>query len=519
MDAIYRLFWFISLAFSKCSGIVGVAEDCYFASLLDCAECGFDPVMKQDSDGNPILRYFGQGRNGNHRSSDGHPLFVRSQIEAMLARGAVEECVEQELIVLSPLGVAIPQSAIHQAQLLTGVHITDELSLEAAKAIAAEKELDLPLKPRLILDPTGSGVNDLLEKRPFSFVGPENVAELMTPGCHFSSCDGSRYYYHFPMSQSFRRYMGFTYEGKFYRHMSLPFGISSAPCLVSGMSAEFIAIMKARGAKKTICMIDDFMTIGENLAEAQESQAIMEDTLVESGIVLEPSKRINPTTQIVFTGIKYDSEDMTTSVNPPSAGRCAATLEIILATLESVGQLTSTVTHHTCGKLTDYSKVCQRGKSKIHAAWRYLTHGENLWPSVRAKMIEDLKWWRNRLTFWSQGGVGGCYPVVNGSTLLNNRGSVRFLVSDYSGTDGFGGVSGDLVDTNPRFFSVQHPDSRVKESSFVGELKVLRHELQRELDEFMSSHPSGSASPPPPSHRIPLGAHHPPPPCVSFKYG
>jgi hypothetical protein len=125
-----------------------------------------------------------------------------------------------------------------------------------------------------------------------------------------------------------------------------------------------------------------------------------------------------------------------------------------------------------------------------------MKHLHDTWPVVRAKFIEDLKWWRIKLNFWKEGGSGCCYPVLNKSTL-DRPGAISLLVSDWSGPDGFGGLSGDLHDPDPRVFSNRHPELHVKDSSFVGELKVLLHDLKHDLELAASSHPSGNASPPP----------------------
>ena len=484
---------------SLCSSVDGIHPECYFTSLQNCAKYGLNPVLKPDSDGIPVPNYTGQGVDGNHRSADAYPAFVKSQVDDMLFRGAIEQCEEQDLDVISSLGVAIAKSAIRQTELLTGICIRNQSSLDQALAIATGKNIDLRLKLRLILDLKGSGLNDTLDKRPFSFVGPEDVAVLMTPGCYFASCDGSKYYYHFPLAEQARRKIGFIYEGKYYRHAAMAFGASAGPCLVSGFSAEFLAGIQAQDVR-AVCIIDDFLIVAADEQEALRSQGVMEDFLTRAGIVLEDTKRGNPSTTTVFSGILYDSIAMTTAVNPPSAGRCALTLEIILEELESGRELSEATIHHIAGKLSDYSKVCEQGKTKIWSTWEYLKYGQDLWPVVRLKMIEDLKWWISKLFFWAGGGTGGCFPVVNRSTL-QAPGAVRFLISDYSGPDGYGGLSGAIEDDNPRFFSAQHPESlsstrtSTTTSSFVGELKVLLCDLEHEK-ELASSMSFGTASPP-----------------------
>ena len=193
-------------------------------------------------------------------------------------------------------------------------------------------------------------------------------------------------------------------------------------------------------------------------------------------------------------GILYDSVAMSISVNPSSAALFAASLTVLIDILESGSDLPDKTTRHVCGKLIDYASVCQQGKTKIHAAWRYLTHGASLWPSVRVKLLADLNWWRAKLDLWSTGSSDGCYPIVNTSTLSDNPDAIEFLVSDFSGPDGFGGLSGSLHCTDPRYFALQHPLPHERVSSFVGELRVLRHQLRHDVGRMLASDSSGVAS-------------------------
>ena len=482
---------------SKCKGIDGIDPSCYFNKLLKCLVCGFVPAIDPGSDGVPIPQYLGQGSDGNHKSADAFPQFVSSQIEAMLDRGALKKCTRKDGQVVSPLGVAIPKSVRRQAKMLTNINIVDQPSLDAVNAFTAAHGIDLPIKCRLILDAKGSGVNDVLLKQSFSFVSPEDVAAIMTPDCYFASCDASRYYYHFLMAAKAREMMVFSHEGQDYEPFALPFGVSSAPKLVSAVSAELLAIIKAKGAEKALVLMDDFLVVGEDRQQAIAAQEIMKTLLGEAGVTVNHEKDVDPTKVMVFAGTKYNSTTMEASVNPASAGRCAATLSMVLPILGKGLDLSRSDIRHLGGKFADYAKVCQQAKTKAHSVWKYLKYGRNLWPEVREKLVKDLEWWSAKLIFWSKGGSGSCYPIVNQSTL-NRPGAISISITDWAGIHGFGGLKGDLHDTNPRFFTNQHPESRDKESSFVGELKVLLHDLRDDLEKAASSNPSGIASPLPP---------------------
>ena len=165
---------------TDCSREGRILDECYGSTLLACASNGFNPTLLPDSDGIPKPLYHGSGVNGNHASADRFPSFVQRQIDEMLSRGAIEECFDDSMIsTFNPLGVAISHSSLVQAEILTGISIVDEKSLEAAKAAASARGFSLKAKTRLVVDQTASGVNGMLAKQPFAYVSPSDVTDIM----------------------------------------------------------------------------------------------------------------------------------------------------------------------------------------------------------------------------------------------------------------------------------------------------------------------------------------------------
>ena len=252
-----------------------------------------------------------------------------------------------------------------------------------------------------------------------------------------------------------------------------------APRLTSTFTAENVQSIKAQGAP-CVAMIDDFLTIGKDIDEALHNQHIMESTLTNNGFMLSEAKRVGPVQQAVFIGVRLDSVNMTQSVNPASADLFKNSLEVYIEILEQGGELSRDVTRHLCGVLENWAQLCQEGRDRSSLCWQYLCHGSNLWPACRLHLLEALRWWLEKAALWVTGDADGCYPLVTGAYLAEHPESVHVSVTDFSGTDGIGGITGLLTASNPEYFSENQDDSTRGVSSFVGELTALLRVLQEE---------------------------------------
>jgi hypothetical protein len=292
-------------------------------------------------------------------------------------------------MVRSPLGVTIPQALLVQARTLTGIMVRDdETCARASAALVAAGHSKI--KQRLVCDLTASGGNAMMAYSPLVYAEWFDLVDLITQDCYIAGCDGDAYYFNYILAEEARPLMGFVYQGRFYRYISLPFGLAPAPYLASTMSAEMTASITAQGAP-CVAMIDDFMTAGasNDREDGLRKQAIMEGTLTRNGVQLAEAKRTFGQ-RAVFKGVLIDTVAMTVSVNPTSAGLFLPCLLSYRDTLAAGGDLPFPLWRHVCGKLKNYAELVQEGRLRVGSAWRYLRHGPDLWPHCRLKLISDL---------------------------------------------------------------------------------------------------------------------------------
>ena len=463
-----------------CSTEGKILDECYWSKLRRCIPCGFKPPLIPGSNGIPIPLYDANGTEGNHASaSTSFPLYTKTQVDKLLARGAVEKCAPEDISVYSPLGVNVPSSRRRQTRTLTSIDARTDGSYEAAEAMLEAQGRSKVLKRRLIFDMKGSGFNDECAYLPFQYVKIDDAIELVSKDCYFAICDCDSYYYHFKMANEFRPFLGFVLDGQCYRFTTLPFGLSPAPRLASTITAENVQSINAQGAP-CVAMIDDYLTVGRDIEEALRNQRIMESTLTDNGFILSEPKRVGPVQQAVFTGVLLDSVNMTQSVNPAAADLFKNSLLVYIEIIEQGGELSVDVTRHMCGVLENWAQLCQEGRDRASSCWQYLCHGPALWPACRLHLLDDLRWWLEKAELWATGDADGCYPLITGAYLSEHPDAIRTSVTDFSGIHGLGGVTGSLTDSNPRYFSICQDDSMRGVSSFDGELMALRHVLREE---------------------------------------
>ena len=473
----------------------GIGQGCYFEAMHRQLTCGIRWPMLP---GAPAPLYTASGRDGNHRSAVIYEDFLAAKCAKMAAEGHLRpyEGNPSDLVV-SPLGVAGQRARQIQMEHATGIQIRDGASYAAASAAFAELKPDFDaMKLRAIMDLTASGVNEKCILKRFSYAGVSAALELLTPGCFVAVLDLKAYYHQFPVAEECYPLLGCCHDGALWYNSVLAMGLSPAPYYASTWSAEILAEHRAVGVKSSN-LLDDFIMVGDTLADCTRSLAIVEGGFESRGLPLAEDKRQPPSQCVDYLGFRINTVTMTVSVIPSKAAGFLLVLEAAMDTLRTGGNMSHSDWNHICSKLEDYAQVSQLGKSYVAWAWSYLTHGPALSVYGRINLLSDLEWWHAQLSSWATGVLSGFeYAILNGSVLAANPALIDVVVTDMSGPDGTGAYYGPLLDRNPQFFSETWPEGGRPESSFVGELVALKNTLVRRVEALRAS---GVCRPPPPS--------------------
>ena len=464
------------LGCSLCRAGGHVDLDCYWNKLRLVVTNGFNPPFKPDRTGAPIPEYQGMGPDGNHSSMGAFPLYAAAQFAKLRASGVIVPTAAPTFV--SPMGVAVPNTHRQIARTLTGIDPVDDASHAEACRLLAEMGLP-PVKRRMIMDMRGSGINDMMQDAAFSYITLSDIIGCISPGCYTSVMDIEGYYHNFRLAEEYQGYAGMRYEGQDYRHPGMPFGGKQMPYLASTMTAEISAAVTGK-AIKHCAMIDDwlvatpFVGVDTPVIAASDQLEVLA-VIKRTGLNENVGKRQEPSQdKTVFTGFRLDSLRMVISANPESAGAFLGCFRAHQAVLRAGANLSLSIWHHVCGKLSYYAEMAQEGRGRLSLCWAYLKWGSALSARGRELLLLDLAWWDSKLEMWAAGRPADCeYPILNGHTLRADPGAISILVSDASGPHGVGGIHGHLGDSDPATFSYRWPEGYEPSSSFVAELVGL----------------------------------------------
>ena len=101
-------------------------------------------------------------------------------------------------------------------------------------------------KKRLIWD--GRHVNRYLQKRTFRMESLQREGRALFERSSWGgTCDLSSAYHHVEMHPDGLPYLGFEWDGAFYRFVVLPFGISTAPWLFTKVISHCVRFLRSPG--------------------------------------------------------------------------------------------------------------------------------------------------------------------------------------------------------------------------------------------------------------------------------
>jgi hypothetical protein len=460
---------------ANCRPLTSVHPQCYFAHLRQCLTNGFRPPVRP---GWLIPPYNARGADGNHLSASQFRVHTDKAVSKLFTSGIVRPCTST--VVINPLGIAIPNAKKQLAYSLTGIHIVDDASFEAADAKIQALSLE-PFKRRLIVDATASGINAMFDVKSFSYIDIHDFLQLIQRDDYLAVTDIAAYFHTWPLALESRSLFGVQYAGVQGAFARLPFGGAPCPYLASTMTAEVCAGLRALGID--VCaMVDDFALRASTQDGAMAALQLLITTVKGLGMSIAADK--TQLGQVVrFIGFLIDTKRMVVSFDPVSTQGFLRVLEQVIVSLAHGYHLDKALIVHLAGKLNHYAAVLQAGKLHVSTLWSYLHSRHCFSTTGRAHLLDDLHWWATRIRKWASGDPHGSeFPILNAATL-SAPDAMLFSATDYSGPHGVGGYYGGLTDANPTIFSEQWPDgpNTGPASSLAGELCGLRALVQHLL--------------------------------------
>ena len=174
-------------------------------------------------------------------------------------------------------------------------------------------------KWRLILDlssPEGFSANDGINPEwcSMSYVTVEDAAKIVTNlgrQAQLAKVDIKSACRIIPVHPEDRLLLGMQWENKLFIDAALPFGLRSAPKILSAVAEVLEWRAKFEGVTDVLHYLDDFLMISpaESPKGSQDLNIIL--TLFDRlHVPVAPEKVEGPTTQLTFLGIEMDTENM-----------------------------------------------------------------------------------------------------------------------------------------------------------------------------------------------------------------
>ena len=318
---------------------------------------------------------------------------LRPQLEAalqdLLAKGAVESC---------------RRSQIH--------HFSPFFGVQQGK------------KFRPILD--ARELNGFIPDQHFKMEGLPTIAELVEKDWWLTKLDLTDAYLTVPVDPKDRRFLGFSWEGKFYRFKVLPFGVKSAPRLFTKLMKPLLVKARAKGLRLTQ-YIDDFCIISPSQEEAMVQSRWFAELLEAHGFLVNRKKSTldSPSRCQEFLGTVVDTSQMTFSLSQEKMAKVEANARQLLRGKS-----------HTTRKLASILGYLQSARMAIaptNIMTRYLSRDKDAsvrpgrnWSSTKALISEEareeLLWWTKEARHHNATPIRPSLPEVTMTTDASQTG-------------------------------------------------------------------------------------------------
>ena len=295
-----------------------------------------------------------------------HAAAVRAQLETHLAMGAVEPCSRSDITGVHPLHVVIKP--------------------------------DKPGKLRIVVD-FSRNLNDLLSvphMRHASSIDAAVAGSVL--GCWYSKLDIKDAFHSFSIRPGHERYLGFEFEGSFYRYRRLPQGLNTAPELCELMLSVVSWELTRRGVTH-VRYCDDILIIAPTRAACAAMTTTALSILDDFGFAVAHHKTVHSCQIIEFLGVEFNSISGTVACPPHRLAELSSLLSSVLVhgRRHIVRSILSLV-----GKLSFAAHVLP-GARPFFRSLIDLTRGlpKRATVTLDASAHADLIYWRRHLGTWN----------------------------------------------------------------------------------------------------------------------
>jgi len=278
-------------------------------------------------------------------------------------------------------------------------------------------------------------VNQYVRTPKFTMEDIRSVKNIIRSKDFMTSIDLKDGFHHIPIRKEHQKYLGMTWNGRFYTWTHLPFGLSASPFIFCKTLRETTQILRTMGIRLN-CYMDDLLILGTSKEECLRATRATMEVLEYFGwrINLEKS-HLEPTQQIDYLGFTLNTESFPT-ISIQKAKRTSIRKEVSrlikqdLVTARKLARLLGLLIANAPAIeptkiMTRNLFFCLRSKT----SWADLIY---LDPDAK----EELIWWRQNIKNWSSTNIAPSLPTITLSTDASKTGwgaslETRVMVSGF----------------------------------------------------------------------------------------
>ena len=228
----------------------------------------------------------------------------------------------------------------------------------------------------------------------------QHILTLVMPECFMAIFDLQDAYLVTPIASEHIRFLKFTWRGKVYVYVVLPFGLSEAPRKFTKLLKPILAKLRRQGVILAI-YIDDGWVKGDTFLECYHNILATVKLFVRLGFLMHITKSVPlPAQQVSILGFDIDSMTMLITVGEEKTRKaihlCSQALQLETMTIRHLAKI--------IGTLISLFPACPLGKAHYRSLetikfealslhrWDWEAH-----CSIYGQAISDIHWWLREL--------------------------------------------------------------------------------------------------------------------------
>jgi hypothetical protein len=315
-----------------------------------------------------------------------HPIkqqdleFVSEEIGRLLQMGAISPVKRKKLTIINPIGIVPKKNG----------------------------------KKRMIIDMRF--VNSFMKVPKFKLEDLRTAINLMEPLDWMIKIDLQDGYFHAPIHQKYRRFLGFTWQGKTFQYNVLPFGMAISPLCFTKFLRPMVQFFREMGLR-VVSYVDDFIFFIKN-PTVRKIQGIV-DTFQAFGLKINQQKSVlTPSQKLEFLGMVLDSKKMMIKAPKSKIRNAIREAQYIKKKLLNEEPVTKRSLARFAGLAIAISKAIIPAKLMLRFVYKAMSSVQQWGEKIQAseQLLSDLDWWIENLKSW------------NGKSLLSKDPDIHLFV-------------------------------------------------------------------------------------------